>query len=99
MSGKYKPQPKQYYIPSRQVTQGTVPSTVNFDDMNAEQVSAFIAHKRAWLTKKMKREKAYVDRRTARGTHTPTDEAYEDDQREEAELLAMLDAIEGKLGK
>jgi hypothetical protein len=42
----------------------------------------------------MARERAYLDRRTARGTYTPTDQAYEADQLLEADLLAMLDEFE-----
>ena len=42
----------------------------------------------------MARERAYLDRRAARGTYTPTDEAYEADQRVEADLLAMLEEFE-----
>jgi len=41
----------------------------------------------------MQRERAYLDRRAARGTHTPTDDAYEADQILEAELLAILDEL------
>jgi hypothetical protein len=97
---KPRTQQKVYYVPSVQaapVTQGTVSSTVDFDKMTPEQLTAFIAHKRDWLTAKMKREKSYVDRRAARGTHTPTDEAYINDQREEAELLRLFDYIDGKV--
>lgn len=39
-------------------------------------------------------EQAYLARRAARGTHTPTDEAYEQDQALENELLALLDELE-----
>ena len=42
----------------------------------------------------MARERAYLDRRAARGTYTPTDEAYTADQLLEADLLAMLDEFE-----
>jgi hypothetical protein len=39
----------------------------------------------------MARERAYLDRRAARGICTPTDEAYETDQLLEADLVALLD--------
>jgi hypothetical protein len=45
------------------------------------------------LTQKQKRERAYLDRRAARGTHTPTDEAYEADQILEEELLFLLNGL------
>nr|MBA2680535.1 hypothetical protein [Ktedonobacteraceae bacterium] len=35
----------------------------------------------------------YLDRRAQRGTHTPTDDAYEADQQLETELLALLERL------
>ena len=49
---------------------------------------------RAALHKKLVRERNYLDRRTARGTHTPTDDAYEADQNLLADLIALLDEME-----
>ncbi len=45
------------------------------------------------LQAKQARERAYLDRRAARGTHTPTDEAYEADQVLEEELVALLEEV------
>ena len=45
------------------------------------------------LKRKQARERAYLDRRAARGTHTPTDEAYEQDQILEDELLKVLEMM------
>lgn len=39
------------------------------------------------------RERDYLDRRAARGAHTPTDDAYEADQGLETELLLLLDEL------
>src|SRR5260370_41040903 len=62
--------------------------------MTPDELRAWIGSTRAALQKKMARERAYLDRRAARGTYTPTDEAYEADQLLEADLLAMLDEFE-----
>lgn len=35
--------------------------------------------------------RAYLSRRAAQGTHTPTDDAYAEDQQLEAELLDLLE--------
>jgi hypothetical protein len=51
------------------------------------------------LLAKQKREKAYLDRRATRGTHTPTDEAYEADQALEDELLEMIAHMLNEAGK
>lgn len=58
---------------------------------------AWIGTRRAQLLKKQARERAYLDRRAARGTHTPTDDAYEADAILEAELLEALDLLESLL--
>lgn len=62
--------------------------------MSPEEVRTWIQGVRARLQQKMKRERDYLDRRAARGTHTPTDDSYEADQELEAELLELLDVIE-----
>jgi hypothetical protein len=62
--------------------------------MTPDQLRAWIGSTRAALERKKARERAYLDRRAARGTHTPTDEAYETDQLLEADLLDMLNEFE-----
>jgi hypothetical protein len=62
--------------------------------MTPDELRSWIGNTRAALQKKMAREQAYLDRRAERGTHTPTDEAYEMDQVLEADLLHMLDECE-----
>ncbi len=64
------------------------------DAMTPNELRVWIGSTRAALQKKMARERAYLDRRAARGTHTPTDEAYELDQVLEADLLDMLTEFE-----
>jgi hypothetical protein len=64
------------------------------DAMTPDELRAWIGSTRAALQKKRARERAYLDRRAVRGTHTPTDEAYELDQVLEADLLDMLDEFE-----
>jgi hypothetical protein len=60
------------------------------NEMTDEQLSAWVQATRTALQQKMQRERAYLDRRAARGTHTPTDDAYEHDQLLEADLLALV---------
>jgi hypothetical protein len=65
-------------------------------DMSRQEAQTWITDIRARLERKMQRERAYLDRRAARGTHTPTDEAYESDQVLENELLLILnDLLQG----
>lgn len=75
-------------------TQGHTPlvsvSRPAIDAMTPDDLRVWIGSTRAALQKKMARERAYLDRRAARGTCTPTDEAFEADQLLEADLLAML---------
>lgn len=70
------------------------PSRPSIADMTPDELRAWIGSTRAALQHKMARERAYLDRRAARGTYTPTDEAYEADQLLEADLLAMLKEFE-----
>ncbi len=67
--------------------------------MTPDEVRAWLKQSREALQRKMQRERAYLDRRAARGVHTPTDEAYEQDQVLEADLLRLLGEIEETLGE
>jgi hypothetical protein len=67
------------------------------EHMTPEEIRAWIQQTREALQRKMQRERNYLNRRAARGTHTPTDEAYEQDQLLEADLLALLDEMESSL--
>jgi hypothetical protein len=58
---------------------------------------AYVQDLKQRLEVKKQRERAYLDRRAARGAHTPTDEAYERDQELETELIALLEEILTKL--
>jgi hypothetical protein len=82
-----------YYQPGKPQP-GTLTTHKPFKDMTPEEAHIWIAGIRARLQAKMQRERAYLDRRAKRGTHTPTDEAYAQDQILEAELLSMLDELE-----
>jgi hypothetical protein len=76
----------------------TASGRLPINQMSDEQLASWIAATRAALVQKMQRERAYLDRRVARGTHTPTDDAYEHDQRLEADLLALLSEMAASLG-
>jgi hypothetical protein len=80
-------------------TQRTLTYHKSLADLSHEETVTWIQNVRERLERKMQRERAYLDRRTARGTHTPTDEAYEADQVLEAELLAILDELANGLVK
>ncbi len=58
-----------------------------------------IADIRARLLAKQKRERDYLGRRAARGTHTPTDDAYEADQVLEDDIITLIDTLEGAVRK
>jgi len=69
----------------------------SLDQMTPVEVRAWIQHTRAALQQKMRRERAYLDRRAVRRVSTATDAAYEQDQVLEADLLALLDEMERDL--
>lgn len=58
----------------------TPPRRIALDQMTPDELRAWIQRTRDAPTRKMQRERSYLDRRAARGTFTPTDEAYEQDQ-------------------
>ena len=63
-------------------------------DMSHQEVGDYCADLIRKLTTKQARERAYLDRRAARGTNTPTDTAYEADQELETRILAILKELE-----
>jgi len=65
--------------------------------MSPQEIRAWIQATRRALEQKKGRERAYLDRRADRGTHTPTDDAFEQDQRLEADLRVILDEMEASL--
>ena len=77
--------------------QATKPQRPPINEMSYDELAAWIRTTRAGLHKKKVRERAYLDRRAAHGTHTPTDEAYEADQPLLADLIALLDEMEASL--
>jgi hypothetical protein len=66
-------------------------------EMTPDELRAWLSSTKEKLVAKMARERAYLNRRSARGTHTPTDEAYEADQVLEADLLAALEEMQATL--
>jgi len=77
--------------------QATKPQRPPINEMSYDELAAWIRTTRVALHKKKARERTYIDRRAARGTHTPTDEAYEADQPLLADLIAFLDEMEASL--
>lgn len=69
------------------------------NEMSGEQLTAWIRATRTALQQKMQRERNYLDRRAARRTHTPTDDAYEQEQLLEADLIALLDEMAASLAQ
>lgn len=80
---------------SRLVT--STPATLfvqkHLSDMTPDEGVMYLEQLKDRLTRKQQRERNYLDRRAARGTRTPTDEAYESDQVLEQELLTLLDDL------
>jgi hypothetical protein len=87
-----------YYIPTR-ATLTSHKSIADLPNLSRDEARTWVAGMRERLVRKQERERAYLDRRAARGTHTPTDDAYEADQLLENELLAILDDILQGLAK
>jgi hypothetical protein len=75
----------------------TTPKRLPVSRMTDEELHDWIRTTRAALHKKLACERAYLDRRAARGTHTPTDEAYEADQGLLADVVALLDEMEASI--
>jgi hypothetical protein len=75
----------------------TAPSDVPLTDLSPEEMQAWIREKQDALHQKMRRERAYLARRAARGIHTATDEAYEADQLLETDLLTLLEIFDQHL--
>ena len=71
----------------------------DFENMQPDEVLAFFYGCKGRLEAKRIRERNYLDRRAARGAHTPTDDAYEADQLLEFDLLDLLDFLAKKLGE
>ncbi len=84
-----------YYTP----LVGAVTTHKRLDEMTTSEGRLWVQGLRDRLQQKMQRERDYLNRRAARGTHTPTDEAYEHDQRLEAELMALLEGLERGLAE
>ena len=65
-----------------------------FDTMTHEEQLSYIGDLRGRIEAMKQRGRNYLDRRASRGTHTPTDDAYEADQILEMELIAFLNEME-----
>ena len=88
---------RQTYQRQRQQATAATPKRPPIHQMTDEELRTWIRTTRAALQKKLARERAYLARRAARGTHTPTDEAYGADQPLLADLIALLDEMEASL--
>jgi hypothetical protein len=64
------------------------------NEMSDQEAIEWVQELQKRLRKKQARELAYLDRRKARNVHTPTDDAYEEDQELENDLLEVLIALE-----
>src|SRR5579883_2558706 len=82
--------PGTYGTPGAYYTPSSHPAHQQLEEMTPHEILALFEDLHRRLAAKMARERAYLDRRAARGTHTPTDEAYEADQILEQQLLDLL---------
>ncbi len=64
-----------------------------FEQLSEDEARSWVKELYERLKKKQARERAYLDRRKARGVHTPTDDTYESDQQLEDDLLAILEQL------
>lgn len=71
----------------------------NFGKMSQDQLRLWLEEQVDWLCKKQARELNYLQRRAKRGTHTPTDDAYNDDQSHEIAVIAFLEHFKKTLDK
>ncbi len=74
-----------YYIPTVQ--------RKKLQDMKPNEVTQYTWDLHRRLAAKKQRERDYLDRRASRGTHTPTDDVYENDQILEDEILSILEEL------
>jgi len=81
----------------RQQAKAAIPKRPLIHQMSGDELQTWIRTTRVALQKKLARERAYLARRAARGTHTPTDDAYAADQLLLADLIALLDEMEASL--
>ncbi len=72
---------------------GTIIYHKALDLMSPDEGCLYLRNLKEQLTHKQQRERAYLDRRAQRGTHTPIDDAYAADQQLETELLALLERL------
>lgn len=86
-----------YAAPMTRASLLTAPLSAPLAGLALSDQLTWIAERRARLQQKQNRERAYLNRRAARGTHTPTDDAYEADQVLENDLLAALNLLESCL--
>ena len=100
MLARRKPQIP-YYTPKPQAATQQAKLTYRkpYDEMTPQEGVTWLKDLRDRLSRKQQRERAYLDRRAARGAHTPTDEAYEADQILEDELLMLLDELATRLAE
>lgn len=63
------------------------------DKMTSDEARVWLRGVHERLTRKMHRERSYLDYRASRGRHTPTDEAYEADLVLEQELLSLIENL------
>ena len=91
---KHTPRQQPTTTPSYTPLIETVTTHKRLDAMTHDEGRAWLQGLRERLQHKMQRERDCLDRRAAQRTHTSTDEAYENDQRLEAELLSLIVSLE-----
>ncbi len=80
-------------IPVYRPSSPTLTSHKPLSELSRAETITWLESLRSRLEQKQQRERAYLDRRAARGTHTPTDDTYQADQGLETELLTLLDEL------
>lgn len=80
-------------IPVYQPITPQLASHKRLSELSPTEMITWLESLRTRLEQKQQRERDYLDRRAARGTHTSTDDAYQADQGLETELLTLLDEL------
>lgn len=81
---------------SRPPVRPPAPMLPDYESLQPDAIKQHILSLSERLARKQTRELAYLQRRYDRGTYTPTDESYGQDQILEDELLALLAFIAAK---
>ena len=74
-----------------------IPFRKPFSDMTPDELRVWLQQTQHQLRQKMQREQSYLVWRASKGRRTSTDEAYENDQILEQDILELLHTLENNI--